>query len=532
MGAEGALRIADHPARRLAPALAAACWFVAGLALTRLLYEGFFPAASFLGRPLPVVGLGLLSAAVGAALVSGRIKLAGVPPALRAVAFWPLLLNLVWLLDPAVDLARGWFLFGAAWWLVAVLLAWLALGDADRRWRRLGPVFVVAALLPVYLATMSHAAGAADTFEFQVVAPKLGIAHPTGYPLYLLLGKLFSLLPIGTVAWRLNLASAVYAALAAAVVFRLALDLVRRPLPALAGAVILGFVPIFWSQAIIAEVYTLQALIVAAALWLMVKLVMDDRLQTTDHRPQTADSRQPTNDQRLTANNQRSSSDVRRPSPAEGRKTMVALAFVLGLGLTNHLTTLFLLPPALIAMLIALWPAIIRRSAGVSRRRSLIPLFLQLLLAFAVPLLLYLYLPLRWAAINGEPMGFDRFVEWVAGGRFQGALQWEAWLRDPTRRQIVGRLLLDAWGWFYLALAAVGLAWLLKRHWRAALVLLVAALGFTFYALNYYVPDLAVFLIPTHVVIAVWVAAGVVVFFELLETEFLRRNSVSRLSTA
>jgi drug/metabolite transporter (DMT)-like permease len=47
---------------------------------------------------------------------------------------------------------------------------------------------------------------------------------------------------------------------------------------------------------------------------------------------------------------------------------------------------------------------------------------LQLTIAFALPLLLYAYLPLRWAAVNGEPMGLGRFIEWVVGGRFQGAL--------------------------------------------------------------------------------------------------------------
>src|SRR5690606_14091612 len=100
------------------------------------------------------------------------------------------------------------FLFAAGWWLAAVVLAGLLLDDADRRWRWVGPVFVAVALGPVYLLTMSSAVGAADAFEFQVVAPQLGIAHPTGYPLYLLLGKLFSLLPFGTMAWRINLASA------------------------------------------------------------------------------------------------------------------------------------------------------------------------------------------------------------------------------------------------------------------------------------------------------------------------------------
>ncbi|MCZ7666312.1 MAG: DUF2723 domain-containing protein [Chloroflexi bacterium] len=66
----------------------------------------------------------------------------------------------------------------------------------------MGILFVLAALLPIYLLTMPAAVGQADTFEFQVVVPQLGIAHPTGYPLYLLLGKLFTLLPLGTVAWR------------------------------------------------------------------------------------------------------------------------------------------------------------------------------------------------------------------------------------------------------------------------------------------------------------------------------------------
>lgn len=507
------------PSIRIAPVLAAVCWFVAGLAISRLLFEAMFPTWGWIGRPIPASAIAAIAAVVGA-LIARRWKI-------HPAAFLPLLINLFWLADPAVHPARGCFLLAASWWLTAMLLVWGAIGDGDRRWRWLGPVFVIAALLPVYLATMSAAVGAADTFEFQVVAPQLGIAHPTGYPLYLLLGKLASLLPFGTVAWRLNLASAVFAAAAAAVVFRMAYRLFDHPLPALAGAVVLGLVPIFWSQAIIAEVYGLHALIVAVALRLMMRL-------TVDHRPQTADDRPQNTDYKLQNSERRpSSGDRSRLRSSSDRKTMVALAFVLGLGLANHLTTVFLLPPAALAVMFNLWPAYSgRRSetgSRVSRRRSLIPLFLQLLIAFAVPLLLYAYLPLRWAAVNGEPMGFGRFVEWVAGGRFQGALQWSAWLRDPARREIVARLFLDAWGWFYLVVATEGLVWLFARQWRAALLLLITATGFTFYALNYYVPDLAVFLIPAHVVIAVWVAAGVKAISGIgrVETEFFRKNSVS-----
>lgn len=532
MGASNPPLISKLPVARgwIIPVVVAACWFAGGLALSRLLFEGLFPAWPVMGRPVGAIALGTLASGLGvvAAVFLSNRKLAGGNPALVAATFLPLLINLAWLFDPTVEPARGRFLFAAGLWMSAVLLAWSALGDKDKRWDWLGPLFVIIALLPVYLLTMSHAVGAADTFEFQVVAPQLGIAHPTGYPLYLLLGKLFSLLPFGAQAWRVNLASAFFAVAATMVVFRLGLELFRRPLPALVGAVALGLVPIFWSQAIVAEVYTLHALVVAVALWLMARLI--EGPQTADNRPQ------PAGEGRMAVGGSPSAID---------RKIMVGLAFVLGLGLTNHLTTIFLLPPAALAIFLTLWPIIGGQRSAVggrtSRRRSLIPLFFQLLIAFAVPLLLYTYLPLRWEAVNGEPMGLGRFVEWVVGGRFQGALQWGAWLHDPARREIVGRLLLDAWGWFYLALAVVGLAWLFIRQWRAALVLLVSAVGFTFYALNYYVPDLAVFLIPIHVVIAVCVTAGVAGVVALggsrrestdstnlrLETEFFGKNSVS-----
>lgn len=474
-------------------AAVAVCFFVAGLALSRLLYEGLFPAWGWMGRAFPALATAALIALAGAWGTRQAIRHGGPSTALVGL---PLLINLVWLLDPVVDPSRARFLFDAGWWLAAAVLARLTLDETDRRWRWLGPLLVVVALGPVYLLTMSQAVGAADAFEFQVVAPQLGIAHPTGYPLYLLLGKLFSLLPFGTMAWRINLASAVYAVLAAAVVFRLGLRLLGRPLAALAGAVILGLLPIYWSQAIIAEVYTLHALIVVSALLLMLRLI---------------DARHAASDGTVRGGNP---GDLRHA--AGDRKTMVALAFLLGLGLTNHLTTVFLLPPAALAIALNLWPHYKRKRPDISRRRSLLPLAFQLLLAFALPLLLYAYLPLRWAAINGEPMGIDRFIDWVVAGRFQGALQWEAWLRDPARRQIVARLFLDAWGWLYLVLAAAGLVWLFARQWRAALVLLVTAVGFTFYALNYYVPDLAVFLIPAHVVVAIWVAVGLAALVDLV----------------
>lgn len=464
----------EGPARssRLVPWLigltVAALFFVLGLALTRITYELAFPALLWLARPFPVILIAGLTA-IGGRLLWGHWEL-GWPTAV------PLLLNLVYLFDPSVNLVQSRLLFAASLWLVALMVARERLPVA--RWRWAGAGFVIAALLPVYLLTMPHAVGRADTFEFQVVVPQLGIVHPTGYPLYLLLGKLATLLnPFGSPAWRLNLATAVFGLAAAVVVFRAAADLTRRPAAAVLGAVALGLTPTFWSQAIEAEVYTLHALLVALALWLMVRIA------------------------------------AMPPDMARLQRGFLALAFLIGLGLTNHLTSLFLIPPAALTFLLVYLPAarLQARTAKPSGARlplARLPFLLALAASFAAPLLLYAYLPLRWAAVNGEPMGMARFVDWVIGGRFQGALQPLAWLRDPTRWQVVGRLLRDNWGWTGLALSAAGALLLFWRSGRAALVLLAAWLGFVFYALNYYVPDLAVFLMAAHVVMAIWLGVA------------------------
>lgn len=68
------------------------------------------------------------------------------------------------------------------------------------------------ATLCLYLATLLPDVGAGDIAEFQRAAPTLGLPHPTGYPLYMILGWLWSHLPLGgTMAWRMNLLSAVFA---------------------------------------------------------------------------------------------------------------------------------------------------------------------------------------------------------------------------------------------------------------------------------------------------------------------------------
>ena len=144
-------------------------------------------------------------------------------------------------------------------------------------WERFGDGLLAAGLfalgLVVYTQTLAPSVAALydDSLEFPLVSFRLGIAHPTGYPLYTLLGKLFSLAFPHNVAWGVNLLSAVAGALTLALVYLVIRQLSRRRLPALLGAVALGASPVFWSQSVVAEAYTLNAAFAAAVILLALR---------------------------------------------------------------------------------------------------------------------------------------------------------------------------------------------------------------------------------------------------------------------
>ncbi len=126
-----------------------------------------------------------------------------------------------------------------------------------------------------------------DTAELQAVGPLMGTAHPTGFPTYVLLGWLASVIlqPLGEPAFRMNLLSAICVAVAAGVT----VDLVR----ALTGSVVLGVMaglglaltPIAWGMATHAEAHTLHLALVAILLRLLV--AWDARVRPADSGERT-----------------------------------------------------------------------------------------------------------------------------------------------------------------------------------------------------------------------------------------------------
>ena len=105
----------------------------------------------------------------------------------------------------------------------------------------------------------------------------LGIAHPPGYPLYTLIVHLFTRLPFGNAALLGHLSSAVLGALACGGVYCCARLLGASLVPALTAAWLFAVSEQFWSQAIITEVYTLNALLFFSTYALALLGVRDPR---------------------------------------------------------------------------------------------------------------------------------------------------------------------------------------------------------------------------------------------------------------
>jgi len=348
------------------------------------------------------------------------------------------------------------------------------------RWPQAVALVIFIAALTLYVRTLAPSVVALfdDSLEFQLVAYQLAIAHPTGYPLYTLLGWLFTRLPLGDVAYRVNLMSAFFGALTITLVYLVGLALTpdaesSPPWIGVAGASIgalaLAVSPVFWSQATVAEVYTLNAAFVAGILWLLVR-----RERRGTDRPLLA---------------------------AEARLT--SLAFLFGLSLTHHRTMLLLLP----AIGLYLWRQRAEAQPVTPRLRGWA--WAKPALAFAAPLLLYLYLPLRGhvgsldESYTNTLTGFWRHV--TAGG--YGVFIFDNPFGTERGAGFYLSLFLNQFGPLGLIAGLLGLGVLRRGHARSLTGVAFATYGA--FNLFYRVADIEVFFIPLFLIWAIWVGVGV-----------------------
>jgi len=143
---------------------------------------------------------------------------------------------------------------------------------SERPGRFLAPIVSLLLSTGVFLFTLAPSIYPGDSPEFTAAAHGLGIPHPPGYPHYVVLGKIWTLLPFGNVAFRLNLLSAAATGLSAAVFCRILLLLTGQTVSAVCGALLMAFSRDIFAQSGSAEVYTLNLLCVLMLLLLALEI--------------------------------------------------------------------------------------------------------------------------------------------------------------------------------------------------------------------------------------------------------------------
>lgn len=340
-----------------------------------------------------------------------------------------------------------------------------------------------AAAFVVYLLTLAPTVMSNDVGRFQVAAPLLGTGHPTGYPTFILLGHLFTYLPFGDVAYRINLLAAVSGAVAVGLFVPVARALGASVLPAAGMALLYAFSGTFWSQATVGEVYALHAAFVLAVLLLMLRW------------------------------------RERRGTEGGGGWDLAFAGLLYGLAAGNNAGTV-LLAPALLVLLVAGRPPV-RQLLGAGG-------------AFLVGLSVYLYVPVRGFAGAWHNYG-DPVRNWaeawllVSGARFRGLLDLSpASLSKGARGFWAGLFgqaqappLSVAVGLILVVGGLCGAVLLLRRS-PATGFAVCTALGTTLlYAMGYRIADVAVYRLPVYLFLALLSALAITALARRLARRFV-----------
>ncbi|MFZ0546331.1 MAG: DUF2723 domain-containing protein [Candidatus Promineifilaceae bacterium] len=324
----------------------------------------------------------------------------------------------------------------------------------------------------LYLLTLAPTIYNLDSAELSTAASTGGIVRATGYPLYLLLGRIWSLIPVGDVGYRMNLLSAVCGALTIFLTWHI-LARLEVNVWARAGALgLLATAPYFWALSLIAEVYTLHTVLMAAVILLMLRW-------------------------------------YERPTLLG----LIPAVFLLALSMGNHAATILLAPACLFLVLVRAPRLALHPKTWLASGTALI-----------AGMSIYLYLPLLYTtnpAFNyagiynaaGEFLTVDLTTPsglwWLISGKaFSG--QMFAYKLNELWPEI-SNFGIQLWISFFavgVGPGLFGIVKLLRRNWRLGLFLILLFLANAIFYINYRVIDKNTMFLPAFLVWAVWVAIG------------------------
>lgn len=259
----------------------------------------------------------------------------------------------------------------------------------------------------LFMAALHPTITAGDSGEIAAAAFSLGIPHPSGYPLYASIAKSFThALPLGNMAYRVNIVSAMFGAASCWMIYLITLKIVGAGLapakegqpqglplrlPAFFAAASLALSHEFWYRSTVAEVYTLNAFLVLLIVYVL--LVWRGK----------------NSGQWSVVNGQERGSRIGTVlGGIANSRLLYFAAFLLGLGIGNHHTIVLIIPGAI---LFILWSVI-----GSQKAKVTLIVHCSLLIAFFLfGTSIYLYLPVRsfknpfmdW----GDPQNLHNFMD-------------------------------------------------------------------------------------------------------------------------
>ena len=363
---------------------------------------------------------------------------------------------------------------------------------------------VVPLTFAVYLFTLSPTVGLIDSGELAAGCRLLNILHATGYPLYTMLGRLASLVPLATVASRMAVLSALFATGGVALFLLLGLRLGVSPAVAGASALLVAFSLPLWHVAVDVEVYSLTFGLVVL-LWLVAESVARSEMGCghsgrAERGPDWAPG-------------DRMASGAR--NPAVGGALLI-LAYLAGLTLTNHLTATSAVLGVALAVILSYRLELVRR----------LPVLVLLFLLGLTP---YIFLILRARAgplfAWGNPYNLQRFYWTVTGREFQ------VWMFSLPFREVMhnaGRgaaLLARSFVYLLVPVVFYGAVRLFRQSRPLAIGLAVSAVFAFAYAINYSISDIEPYYLTCLVALAVF---GMVGLDGLMSNLEYRISSVGR----
>ncbi len=328
------------------------------------------------------------------------------------------------------------------------------------------------ASLALYLRTVAPGLLEGDEGEFQVNIFRLGVSH-TGYPLFFLLGKLWTLLvPVGTIATRANLFSAFWGVLAVLAAYVIVRFLTRNPWAGALCGLLLAASRVEWSQAVIPRVYTMNSLFVIVLIFLFLLWRI-------------------------------------------GKVDLSVPVFAFGLSLTNHRTMMWFGPAIAIFVL---WHE--RDKLFQPRRLA------TLAIAFILPLFLYAYVFWRGESDVGVEFHWKDFNDEILGGYVRASWRFGpvGWLISRVTDLYIP-MLTEQFTALGMVAGLIGAAALLldrpPRGWpralpprEAFLFISLANLANTAFCVIFWVIDIDKFFLPSFITFLVLSGVGIAVLWE------------------